>query len=563
MLALPDSPFSQFLGQFDILELTRIKVDPTVETTVGQDYGDNPHTGAWFGTATADDPDTAAFPGGLVIMPHFLRNGTVVWNDSQEHNFPHGTGFGDWKPTGGDGNGMQMVGVLQKFDVKVDNSFGGMIKVKYTGEVDPDNPDCMTGKVELVDFTADDIPLPSPDRKKVFHADPDDTGGESLGTFTFRVRRITASSTRLAEPSISWSQPAAIGYGAALSAAQLNATVSGGIPGSFRYAPSAGAVLSAGTHPLMVTFTPSDPASFATVTHTVRLTVARVPLIITADNKSRAPGVANPPLTASYAGFVNGESAADLNTPVSLSTTATVGSAAGTYPITPAGATDANYVITFVPGTLTVTNKIVPTITWSNPAPITYGAALAGAQLNATVTGGIAGAFRYTPAAGTRLSAGTHILSLLFVPDNPNRYATATKTVQQAVNKAQLRITADDKSRRIGEANPPLTATHSGFVNGDTAATLDSPVTLSTAADGNSGAGVYPIIASGAADENYRIRFRPGTLTRKSHTAELALTLQPIFADASSIRLHFFHCKLRLSSPFSTEFHFPFSPLPP
>ena len=52
-------------------------------------------------------------------------------------------------------------------------------------------------------------------------------------------------------------------------------------------------------------------------------------------------------------------------------------------------------------------------------------------------------------------------------------------------------------------------------------------------------------------------------LTRKSHTAELALTLQPIFADASSIRLHFFHCKLRLSSPFSTEFHCPFSPLSP
>ena len=54
-----------------------------------------------------------------------------------------------------------------------------------------------------------------------------------------------------------------------------------------------------------------------------------------------------------------------------------------------------------------------------------------------------------------------------------------------------------------------------------------------------------------------------GKLARKSHTAELALTLQPIFADASSIRLHFFHCKLQLSSPFSTEFHFPFSPLPP
>ena len=60
-----------------------------------------------------------------------------------------------------------------------------------------------------------------------------------------------------------------------------------------------------------------------------------------------------------------------------------------------------------------------------------------------------------------------------------------------------------------------------------------------------------------------RIRYFSDALARKSHTAELALTLQPIFADTSSIRLHFFHCKLRLSSPFSTEFHFPFSPLPP
>lgn len=70
----------------------------------------------------------------------------------------------------------------------------------------------------------------------------------------------------------------------------------------------------------------------------------------------------------------------------------------------------------------------------------------------------------------------------------------------------------------------------------------------------------FYIIRSGGVS---RDEMQSGELARKSHTAELALTLQPIFADASSIRLHFFHCKLRLSSPFSTEFHFPFSPLPP
>src|SRR5438067_11282894 len=59
--------------------------------------------------------------------------------------------------------------------------------------------------------------------------------------------------------------------------------------------------------------------------------------------------------TASYSGFVNGETAASLDTPVSLSTTATAGSVVGTYPITASAAADANYTISFVAGTLTVT----------------------------------------------------------------------------------------------------------------------------------------------------------------------------------------------------------------
>jgi hypothetical protein len=189
VLQLPDTPFSGFLGQFNIAELTRIKVDPDIPTTVGQDYSANPATGTWIGTATADDPDNSPFPE-IVIMPHFLPSGAILWNDSQEHNLPHGTGFGDWKPEGEAGDGVRAVGVVQKFDVTAANQFGGVIKIKYNGIVNAEDPNCMTGSVELIDFPAAAIPLPSPDRKKVFHADPDDTGGTSLGTFTFKVRRI-------------------------------------------------------------------------------------------------------------------------------------------------------------------------------------------------------------------------------------------------------------------------------------------------------------------------------------------------------------------------------------
>ncbi len=73
-------------------------------------------------------------------------------------------------------------------------------------------------------------------------------------------------------PAISWTAPAAITYGTALSAAQLNAS-SGGIAGSFAYTPASGAVLGAGKQTLSVTFTPTDTTHYNTATATVSLTV--------------------------------------------------------------------------------------------------------------------------------------------------------------------------------------------------------------------------------------------------------------------------------------------------
>ena len=78
---------------------------------------------------------------------------------------------------------------------------------------------------------------------------------------------------------------------------------------------------------------------------------------MTADDKTRAAGQANPTLTASYSGFVGGETLATsgvTGTPA-LSTTTT--NVAGTYPITAAQGTlsAANYSFSFVNGVLTVT----------------------------------------------------------------------------------------------------------------------------------------------------------------------------------------------------------------
>ncbi|HEY1213156.1 MAG TPA: MBG domain-containing protein, partial [Bryobacteraceae bacterium] len=74
-------------------------------------------------------------------------------------------------------------------------------------------------------------------------------------------------------PTITWANPAAIPYGTALGAAQLNATAS--VQGTFSYAPAAGTILKAGSQNLSVTFTPADTTNYSAVTKTVQINVTQ------------------------------------------------------------------------------------------------------------------------------------------------------------------------------------------------------------------------------------------------------------------------------------------------
>jgi hypothetical protein len=92
---------------------------------------------------------------------------------------------------------------------------------------------------------------------------------------------------------------------------------------------------------------------------------AKAPLTITADNKSKIEGSANPPLSVTYSGFVGGDTAAGLTTPATASTTAVTDSPAGSYPISVSGGASGNYTISHVAGTLTVV-PLVLTVTAVN-----------------------------------------------------------------------------------------------------------------------------------------------------------------------------------------------------
>src|SRR6266850_4531053 len=90
-------------------------------------------------------------------------------------------------------------------------------------------------------------------------------------------------------------------------------------------------------------------------------------LTVSADDKTKVYGAALPTLTASYSGFVNGDTSAVVSGNPSISTTAAPGSGVGTYSITPGLGTLSvtNYVFSFVNGQLTVT-KAGLTVTANN-----------------------------------------------------------------------------------------------------------------------------------------------------------------------------------------------------
>ena len=409
-------------------------------------------------------------------------------------------------------------------------------------------------------------------------------------------------------PTITWNTPGAMTYGTAVGAGQLNATAS--VPGTFGYSVAAGTVLHAGVWPVTVTFTPTDLVNYSVATASVNLTVNRATLTVTAADKGRAYGVANPALTYGIAGFVNGDGSGVVSGAASVATTATVASGVGTYPITVAAGSlaAADYTFSFVGGSLTVgkagtvtvvtasagtvgyggavtmtatvtpgsgsgvtgtvqfmedgkalglpvavsggvasltssalgagshalsavysgdgnfsgstaesiglvESKATPVITWATPAAMTYGAAVSGAQLNASASG-VAGVMSYSVPAGTVWHVGSHAVTATFTPTDTANYDVATKSVNVTVNKAVLTVRGDIKSRTVGLANPALTYTLSGFVNGDGAGVVSGAAVLSTTATTASAIGPYAIsVAAGTlAASDYSFSLINGTL---------------------------------------------------
>jgi hypothetical protein len=248
------------------------------------------------------------------------------------------------------------------------------------------------------------------------------------------------------------------------------------------------------------------------------MTVGKASLTVTADNKSMALGGPLPSLTVSYTGFVNGDNASSLTTQPTATTTATATSPAGTYPITPHGGVSSNYLFSYVNGALAVGQAIL-TIT-ANPASSVYGAPLVpNNSLTVSYSGFANGdgpaSLVSQPTVFNSAAPGSPAGSYTLTPTgavDPN-YSIQYVNGVYTISPAPLHVTAVNQTMTYGGTVPQLTASYSGFVNGDGASSLSTPPTITTTATPTSPPGTYPITASGAVDRNYSITYSPGTLT--------------------------------------------------
>ncbi|PYY17285.1 MAG: hypothetical protein DMG61_02790, partial [Acidobacteria bacterium] len=213
---------------------------------------------------------------------------------------------------------------------------------------------------------------------------------------------------------------------------------------------------------------------------TGNLTLTKAPLTVAANDKTRTYGSVNPTLDGTLVGVVAGDNITD-----SFSTTALATTPIGGVPITaalndPAGRLP-NYSVTNNSGTLTITRAHL-TVMAVNQARL-YGGANPTTSVNLTgfqngenqISANVTGSATVTDATTPTTGVGTYPITVtdagnLSAPNYDflmSNFVNGNLTITQA----HLAVTADAQTRVYGAANPTLTATISGFANGETLAT--------------------------------------------------------------------------------------------
>ncbi len=274
-----------------------------------------------------------------------------------------------------------------------------------------------------------------------------------------------------------------------------------------------------GTYPINATVSGPTSGNYLITVIPGTLTVTPAALFVTVGNATRPYGTPNPAFTSTVTGALNGDTFTNT-----YSTTATITSPVGTYPINDVvgGPAASNYTIHVTPGTLTITTATIALNVAANNATRTYGAA--NPAFTSTITGALNGdtfTITYTTTATATSPVGTYPIVPTVSGAAAGNYTVTTTNGVLTVTPATLTVTANNATRSYGTANPVFTGTTTGLLNSDTVTT-----TFTTTAVVNSPVGTYPIVPTvSGASSNYTVVTVNGTLTITQNLSSLVVNV--------------------------------------
>jgi hypothetical protein len=248
-----------------------------------------------------------------------------------------------------------------------------------------------------------------------------------------------------------------------------------------------------------------------TLTDTADITAKS--LTITAENKTAVydGSTHEGDFTASYAGFVTGESAGHLGGTLTYGGAAKTAVNAGEHAITLSGFTSINYAITFVDGALTI-SQVALTITADDKSAVYDGAAYDGGFTASYVgfvagesAGDLGGTLTYGGAAKTAVNAGEHTITLSgFTSTNYTiTFVDGTLTISQ--RPLTVTLTAVDKAH---DGNTTATGTVtivSGIVSEDVVTIGSHSQSFADANPGTWTVTLNSVTLSGTDSSNYTV----------------------------------------------------------
>ena len=258
------------------------------------------------------------------------------------------------------------------------------------------------------------------------------------------------------------------------------------------YSTAATVLSPVGNYPIIATLTPAgatDLSNYVITNAPGTLTITRAPLTITVLDASRQYGQPNPQFGSTTQVTLNGVTKiGTLNgdaITISYSTPATVASPTGTYPInaTVSGAPAGNYLITVIPGTLTVTPAHLTIVVGNATRP--YGAP--NPAFTSTVSGALNGdtfANTYTTPATVASPTGTYPINDAVGGPAASNYTITVVPGTLSIRQASiaLNVAANNTTRTYGATNPVFTSTITGALNGDTFTVMYSTTATATLA---------------------------------------------------------------------------------